>query len=301
MPPRIQPNTTIVGAQIRARRLELNLSIEEAAFKAQVGAKTWGRYEAGASIRQDKVRGVCHALGWKTLPNSLPQDEAESPGATALSDAFADDDIGIDESHEAWSAYLAEMFGRPAAIAFAYGSSIQLDQIDEDLTALSKLPRGTHLGQVDCSWTIDSLPEQFLTRYDYEFVYALRHAVQSLRAHFTNGFVQLHSVIEELALFLILKETDVLLDLWPESKQEFEDFDWTECFGDICGDTDLMGLLYTDYFVTTDNVYHFDHWLEQQFYMPEPHERESECHRTSYNDCGGATGTAECCIPKAPR
>lgn len=50
------------------RRNELNLTIEEAAKRAGVGTKTWCRYEAGESIRQDKYKGVCKALNWMQLP-----------------------------------------------------------------------------------------------------------------------------------------------------------------------------------------------------------------------------------------
>lgn len=57
-----------LGNKIRQRRNELGLTIEEAAAKAGVGVKTWCRYEAGESIRQDKYFKVCSILnclsGW---------------------------------------------------------------------------------------------------------------------------------------------------------------------------------------------------------------------------------------------
>ena len=43
---------------IKRRRHELNLTIEEAASKAEIGTKTWCRYEAGESIRVDKYKGI---------------------------------------------------------------------------------------------------------------------------------------------------------------------------------------------------------------------------------------------------
>lgn len=57
----IQGNADL-AKQIRLRRSELGLTIEEAASRAGVGTKTWCRYEAGESIRSDKCKGVCKAL-----------------------------------------------------------------------------------------------------------------------------------------------------------------------------------------------------------------------------------------------
>ena len=38
-------------------------------YKRQgVGIKTWCRYEAGESIRNDKYMGVCKALNWRSFP-----------------------------------------------------------------------------------------------------------------------------------------------------------------------------------------------------------------------------------------
>ena len=48
----IQGNKAL-AKQIKQRRIELGLTIEEAASRAEVGTKTWCRYEAGESIRKD--------------------------------------------------------------------------------------------------------------------------------------------------------------------------------------------------------------------------------------------------------
>lgn len=63
----IQGNKEL-ARQIKSRRNELGLTIEEAASRAGVGTKTWCRYEAGESIRMDKCKGVCKALNWGVLP-----------------------------------------------------------------------------------------------------------------------------------------------------------------------------------------------------------------------------------------
>ena len=64
----------ILARQIRARRNELGLTIEEAASRANVGTKTWSRYEAGESIRMDKCKGICRALNWHTLPEEQGEE-----------------------------------------------------------------------------------------------------------------------------------------------------------------------------------------------------------------------------------
>ena len=63
-----------LGNKIRQRRNELGLTIEEAASKAGVGVKTWCRYEAGESIRQDKYRKVCGVLNWSSRPQKSDED-----------------------------------------------------------------------------------------------------------------------------------------------------------------------------------------------------------------------------------
>ena len=67
MPPRTTPSDKALGDAIKARRLELGLTIEDAAFRAGVGTKTWVRYESGSAIRTDKVHGICKALRWAAL------------------------------------------------------------------------------------------------------------------------------------------------------------------------------------------------------------------------------------------
>ena len=41
------PGNEKMAQMIRKRRIELQLTIEEAASRAGVGTKTWSRYEAG--------------------------------------------------------------------------------------------------------------------------------------------------------------------------------------------------------------------------------------------------------------
>ncbi|MGC4771383.1 helix-turn-helix domain-containing protein [Micromonospora sp. DT44] len=259
MPPRTTSGSTALASAIRERRIALNLSIDEAAAKAGVGAKSWSRYESGAAIRRDKVRGVCRALGWSKLP-----------GDVHSSDKAEDDWLRkIDQSHDAWSEALNELYSQACATTFAVGSDLVHDHLADDLRALAEHPRGTHLGQLAASWFDGELPPQFLPRYDYEFVYELRAAVIRLRRRFAHGDLVAHTVLEELALYLIFEEAELLADMSPALFDEEED-DWREWLAGILGDTDVELLLFTsDLALTPDVSYHFDHWNERQFYVTE--------------------------------
>lgn len=249
-PQTIQGNQEIATA-IRERRKELQLTIEEAAVRAGVGTKTWCRYEAGESIRKDKCRGVCKALNWR----SFPEKDAEENETL---------DISKYKNHEAWSQNLADMFGDTAAASFAIGSDILLDHIEEDLRELSRLPKGTHIGQLGCSFLADELPQQFLMRFDYDFMYALRMTVIRFRmlARLKGDFVA-HSVLEELALYLVVEESHLLMD---EVEPPLEE-DWDTWIFDLFDDQDIVTFLYSDLYISPEHIYHFSHWQEQKFYM----------------------------------
>ena len=179
-----------LAKQIKNRRNELGLTIEEAAARAGVGTKTWCRYEAGESIRTDKCKGVCKALNWRVLPDQETEDF---------------DALTVQEykNHEAWSSFLEEMFGDVAAFAFAVGSDILLDHIKEDMRELSSMPAGSHIGQINCSCLAGSLPEQFLMQYDYQFLYQMKCALIKLRTCAKAGLsMSAHSVLEELIIYL---------------------------------------------------------------------------------------------------
>ena len=85
-----------LGKKIKKRREELNLTIEEAASRANVGTKTWYRYESGESIRKDKCRGICKALNWRVFP-----DQDETDGEILIQKY---------KEHPNWSTYLEEQF-----------------------------------------------------------------------------------------------------------------------------------------------------------------------------------------------
>lgn len=246
-----------LAKRIRTRRNELNLTIEEAAARANVGTKTWSRYEAGEAIRQDKIKGVCKALNWRGLPG----------------DEELDDETGISiedlKQNSPWSSFLEKSFGRYAAVSFAIGSDILSDFLKEDLSELSTMPKWSHVGQIETSMLKEELPAQFLTRYDYEFIYCFYLTVERLRLCAKRNLpIIAHSVLEELALFLISRESEFLLEcMKSEGKISEEEYDTGEDWAfDLFGDMDIVTWLYSDIYLTEENEYHFTHWLEQQFF-----------------------------------
>ena len=245
------PGSHDLGKTIKERRIELNLTIEEAAGRAGVGIKTWCRYEAGESIRQDKAKGICKALNWRALPSLAEQDDSSL-------------DINEYRANKYWSKMLEERFGATAAASFVIGSEILEDHINEDLEELSHMPKGSHVGQLGISFIVHNLPPQFLPRYDYEFLYALRCALHKMKecVRYKTDLVA-HSVIEELVLYLVIEESRMLL----EDGDYVPDEGWDDWIFDLFDDIDIVTLLYSDHYVTKDNVYHFDHWVDEQFNM----------------------------------
>lgn len=250
----IQGNETL-ARQIKSRRNELGLTIEEAASRAGVGTKTWCRYEAGESIRMDKCKGICKALNWRVLPEQ---------------DVETHDGISEQEykNHEAWSRFLENSFGDKAAMSFAAGSDILLDHINEDLAELASMPVGAHLGQLSVSWLCGDLPKQFLMHYDYDFLYQMKCTLQSMRQRAKYGrSMTAHSVMEELLLYLCNEEATALIEL-SSGINSFEDDDDAskEWVFDLLGDMDIVSCLYADVYLGSDHPYHFLHWNDQQFY-----------------------------------
>lgn len=250
----IQGNDEL-AKRIKSRRNELGLTIEEAASRAGVGTKTWSRYEAGESIRRDKCKGICRALNWRDFPDS------DSESKPLLAEY---------REHKAWSRFLAENYGDWAALSFAAGSDILLDYIEQDLSDLSSMPVGSHIGQLSTSFIKDELPAQFLMRYDYDFIYHLKCALKNLRVYAKNGVsMTAHSVMEELIIYLCNEEAKAFLEICSEDcEQDDEEYgvdkDWVfELFDDM----DIITCLYTNCFLQEDHPYHFAHWADQQFYM----------------------------------
>lgn len=254
-----------LGKNIKLRRNELNLTIEEAASKAGVGTKTWSRYEAGESIRQDKSKGICQALNWR----GFPQKDSDESNIFDLNDY---------RKHEAWSQYLADNFGELAAVSFAIGSDILLDNVEQDISEISSMPKGSHLGEIGASWLESDLPSQFLMRYDYDFLYILQTTIIRFRKIAPMGIqIIAHSVMEELALYLIMEESRFLMESMNfhiESDDMDPYVDWDSWAFDIFDDMDIVTFLYSDVYLDNAHPYHFEHWLAAQFYCKQQDPKE---------------------------
>ncbi len=252
----IQGNENL-GKKIKARRNELGLTIEEAALRAGVGTKTWSRYEAGESIRQDKCGGICRALNWR----NFPRDEDIVRKKTMVEEF---------ENHKAWSRFLEENYGPRAAASFAAGSDILLDYIEQDLSDLASMPSGSHIGQLIASFIKEELPAQFLMQYNYDFLYQMRCALIQLRTRASRGMAMLaHSVMEELIIYLCNEEAEAFMEVgegvFRSNKVETDCFkDWVF---DLFDDMDIVTFLYSDCNLDGEHPYHFTHWNDQQFHM----------------------------------
>lgn len=254
---RIIKGSLELGTKIKRRRNELGYTIEEAASKAGVGTKTWSRYESGESIRRDKIINICKVLNW----NKLPGQEDNEPKF----------DIIEYKHNEAWSQALADNLGESAAISFIIGSEILLDNIQQDLDALSCRPKGTHIGELEISWLKDSLPPQFLMQYDYDFLYYFKTILLHYRSQASNKecFIA-HTVMEEIVLYIIMEESTFLMESIIPHLQSGEDddtfYDWNNWPFELFDDVDVVTFLYGDSYLTQDHPYHFQHWKEDQFY-----------------------------------
>lgn len=247
-----------LGRKIRHRRNELNLTIEEAASRAGVGTKTWSRYEAGESIRRDKCKGICKALNWRDFPDGKSDAEKKS-----LIEEYRD--------HEAWSQFLADNYGPGAAMAFAIGSDILLDYINQDQSDLASMPSGSHIGQLNTSFISGELPPQFLMRYDYEFLYNMKCVLLKLRRQAKHGMpIIAHSILEELIIYLCNEEAQAFIEIGAGADELIDNEhlnnskDWVF---DMFDDMDIITFLYSNVYLTEDHPFHFEYWSDQQFYM----------------------------------
>lgn len=256
MAQKIVQSNDVIAKKIKIRRKELGLTIEEAAARAGVGTKTWSRYEAGESIRLDKSKGVCKALNWHNLPK---EEENE----------FENVNIKEYRKHEAWSKFLKSNFGDRAALSFAVGSDIVLDQIEEDLSEMASLPVNSHMGQLGFSLMLDSLPKQFLMHYDYDFLYRMKCSLILLRGRARHGLsLTAHSVLEELLIYLCNEEGATFIELSGgiDGLKDDKQIDYQEWVFNLFGDEDIITFLYSDFYIDIGHSYHFTHWFEEQFY-----------------------------------
>jgi len=125
------------------------------------------------------------------------------------------------------------------------------------------------------------MPEQFLVRYDYEFMFALRKTLIKFRktAPKTENIIA-HRVIDELVLYLIQEEAEPFIEEMELNLDTDAEDDFTDGRGwafDIFDDMDIVYYLYSALEpLQPDDTYHFDNWFKEQFYVQEDEDLEEE-------------------------
>jgi hypothetical protein len=146
-----------------------------------------------------------------------------------------------------------------------------LDDINQDQSDLASMPSGSHIGQLSTSYISDMLPPQFLTRYDYDFIYHMKCVLLQLRAHAKYGVPMVaHSVLEELIIYLCNEEAQSLIEVsvGADDSIDTEELKHSENWAfDMFDDMDIITFLYSNWYLEEDHPFHFEHWSDQQFYM----------------------------------
>ncbi|HFU4123008.1 TPA: hypothetical protein ACGO7R_000923 [Streptococcus suis] len=78
-----------------------------------------------------------------------------------------------------------------------------------------------------------------------------------------------HTVLEELCLYLIMKESTIIMASIAKqlSEEELDEFISPNTWAfDLFDDMDVYTFLYSDFYLDAQNSYHFSHWLDKQFY-----------------------------------
>ena len=139
---------------------------------------------------------------------------------------------------------------------------VLLDHIQEDMNRLSSMPADSHIGQIDISWLKEDLPEQFLMKYDYEFLFQMKCKLHQLRGVAKHSqHMSVHSVLEEILIYLRNEEAKALIELF-----DVIDIDeMEEWIFDFFDDMDVMTYLYSGLYLDENHIYHFSHWADERF------------------------------------
>lgn len=152
-------------------------------------------------------------------------------------------------------------------MGFAVRSDTLLDEFNDDIEGLGKMPRGSHIGELEHSILADLLPEQFLIQYDYDFMYKMRARLCHIREqlHISNDF-QVHMIADELLLAISFNDAYPMEDWVPENSPTDDtllddSLPWEEyseeVVGGICDGTDYR-LMYSKQLIPCLLPYHFD-------------------------------------------
>ena len=135
--------------------------------------------DEGFVIDDDSEDAVKALLDPSGLLDELAQEDAE-----ALH--IPDWDEILTGLAAGYSPRLAGMLGQRAARCFAPGAFLYDRSLAEDLDSLGELPRGTRPGEFEDTRIGATLPNLWMTRYDYEPVFQMRRAARLLCLRLTG-------------------------------------------------------------------------------------------------------------------
>lgn len=103
---------------------------------------------------------------------------------------------------------------RLAAGALVYATDLLVDELFEDIQVLTQ--EETNVGECEGPlWVLEHLPERYALQHDARFARRFLVTGIAMTTRFTNGsFGQLSCVAEELALRILLNETNATLELF---------------------------------------------------------------------------------------
>jgi hypothetical protein len=166
------------------------------------------------------------------------------------------------EDREVADALSADI-GEVGARAFEAGFGWLNAGITDDIEAMAKLPRGTHIGELGASWLDGILPKRWLMHYDYDFLYRFLAAMIQLRTRAINEPAPCtRSVADDLAVHLIVTQgAERLREEDPERVAKGEEQEWELALNG--GDEDVIIALFHDGFeVEPSSNWHFDRWFD---------------------------------------
>ncbi|MGW3864449.1 hypothetical protein ACWEDZ_23570 [Streptomyces sp. NPDC005047] len=153
-----------------------------------------------AEAQAEVVRG--QMLAWADQLRSFPP----------VMFGVLDDEDGEDEEEGAIEFATSPEDAKLAAGALVYATDILVDQLFQDVQTLTE--EDTTAAECDRPlWHFEDLPERYALQYDARFARRFLVTVIAMTTRFTDGsFQQLSCVAEELALKLLLTETNVTLE-----------------------------------------------------------------------------------------
>ena len=211
-------------------------------------------------IDDDDIEGAVRAiLGSSGLIDELTQESVQ--GLQIPEWDYIPTDLAA-----GYSPRLVGMLGEKAARCFAVGAFLYDQSLAEDLDSLKELPRGTHLGELEDTHIGTTLPNLWLTRYDYEFVFQMRRSAQLLCLRLTgeeelaDDGPLVRSMAEALALHDVY---DLGCTVGAAARGVLVDQGtWEEWVDALSGpDRPAHRAIYTMMIPPADSPEHFDNWF----------------------------------------